>query len=463
LDAAGQGGGKGISIWESPSAVAKHGLFGVGGMASPADSISGSSSSSSHGEDNKHAKKAAEGEEKDEVETKGEKGPLPSAKTDAAVVERGDVAKKDAEQAKARGKRMKPWQEKGIQTGAMRRESTEVNLDQAVEHHDESLLKKMTGISGSTLKTMEDDAESLAKKIDSPIIGTAKKGAAAAKGKKPDVVAKWQEAEMQKGAMRRESVADNLKDALTKRELHLLVKKSGWKSEADLKKAEKFAENLEAAVSTRRAEEAKHPLMPKMAKKTLEDSDGALSQAKVSKHQAAAGVGGATNKAGAASAGAGAESGGVGVDGAKQVKEEKEEMKDQVRVQMRKEELQRLQEESPVVAAYEGAVRNDEGEYREEVRQERSTLARLNRDQAKLAKEISSVVDEKSHSDSDSDPKVADGKNGGGAGGGSISGDGSSASGEVPPAHGYSAKAAAADLNGFFVKEDAQEEEKSPK
>jgi hypothetical protein len=113
------------------------------------------------------------------------------------------------------------------------------------------------------------------------------------------------------------------------------------------------------------------------------------------------------------------------------------------------------------VAAYEGAVRNDEGEYREEVRQERSTLARLNRDQAKLAKEISSVVDEKSNSDSD--PKVSDGKNGGGAVGGSISGDGSAASGEVPPAHGYSAKAAAADLNGFFVKEDAEEEEKSPK
>jgi hypothetical protein len=129
--------------------------------------------------------------------------------------------------------------------------------------------------------------------------------------------------------------------------LHLLVEKSGWKSEADLKKAEKFAENLEAAVSTRRAEEAKHPLMPKMAKKTLEDSDGALSRAKVSKHEAAAGVGGATNQAGAASAGAGAgagaESGGVGLDGAKEVKEEKEEMKNQVRVQMRKEELQRLQ------------------------------------------------------------------------------------------------------------------------
>jgi hypothetical protein len=155
LDAAGQGGGKGVSIWESPSAVAKHGLFGVGGMTSPADSVSGrssSSSSSSHDEETKHAKKAAEREEKDEVETKGEEGPLPSAKTDAAVVERGDVAKKEAEQAKARGKSMKPWQEKGIQTGAMRRESTQVNLDQAVEHHDESLLKKMTGISGSTLK-----------------------------------------------------------------------------------------------------------------------------------------------------------------------------------------------------------------------------------------------------------------------------------------------------------------------
>ena len=75
------------------------------------------------------------------------------------------------------------------------------------------------------LQTMEEDAESLAKKIDSPIIGTAKKDAAAAKGKKPHVVAKWQEAEMQKGAMRRESVADNLKDALTKREVRRWILK----------------------------------------------------------------------------------------------------------------------------------------------------------------------------------------------------------------------------------------------
>ena len=115
------------------------------------------------------------------------------------------------------------------------------------------------------------------------------------------------------------------------------------------------------------------------------------------------------------------------------------------------------------MAAYEGAVRNDEREYRAEVRQERSTLARLNRDQSKLAKEISSVVDEKSVANTDSDPTVSDGQNGGGVGDDSISGNGSSVPGEVPPAHGYSAKAAAADLNGFFVKEDAQEEEKSPK
>jgi hypothetical protein len=150
LDAAGQGGGKGVSIWESPSAVAKHGLFGVGGMASPVDSISGSSGS--HDKAIKHTKNAAKKEGKGEMEAKGEKGPLPSAKTDAARLERGEAAKKDAEQAKARGRTMKPWQEKGIQRGAMQRESTEANLDRAVEHHDESLLKKMTGISASALK-----------------------------------------------------------------------------------------------------------------------------------------------------------------------------------------------------------------------------------------------------------------------------------------------------------------------
>jgi len=70
------------------------------------------------------------------------------------------------------------------------------------------------------LQAMEEDAESLAKKIDPRIIGTAKTDTAAkGKGKKPAVVSKWQEAEMQKGAMRRESVVDNLKDALTKREV----------------------------------------------------------------------------------------------------------------------------------------------------------------------------------------------------------------------------------------------------
>jgi len=134
-------------------------------------------------------------------------------------------------------------------------------------------------------------------------------------------------------------------------QMHLLVKKSGWKSEADLKKAEKFAENLEAAVSTRRTEEARHPLMPKMAKKTLEESDGSLSAARHSKQQVAGGGVGvevASKKAvsaasASASAAAAAKSGDVGVDGANKDKEEKEEMKAKVQVQMRKEELQRLQ------------------------------------------------------------------------------------------------------------------------
>jgi hypothetical protein len=128
-------------------------------------------------------------------------------------------------------------------------------------------------------------------------------------------------------------------------QMHLLVEKSGWKSEADLKKAEKFAENLEAAVSTRRTEEARHPLMPKMAKKTLEESDGSLSAARHSKQQVAVrgvGVEGASKKA-VSAASAASKSGDVGVDGANKVKEKKEEMKAKVQVQMRKEELQRLQ------------------------------------------------------------------------------------------------------------------------
>ncbi len=51
-----------------------------------------------------------------------------------------------------------------------------------------------------------------------------------------------QEKMMQQGAMKHESVESNIKEALSKHELTLLEKRAGWKSEAELKKAEKFAE-----------------------------------------------------------------------------------------------------------------------------------------------------------------------------------------------------------------------------
>lgn len=124
---AGRGGGSGVSIWESPAAVAAHGLFGMGGMmVSPLGKGEAKKTRAAHavrreakkGEATKGGVEGGEGKARGRGKGKGVEGPLPPAKREAARLEREEGEGREKEEDKARGRRVKRWQEGFIQTGA---------------------------------------------------------------------------------------------------------------------------------------------------------------------------------------------------------------------------------------------------------------------------------------------------------------------------------------------------------
>eukprot|EP00960_Hanusia_phi_P004031 118346-Hanusia_phi.AAC.1 len=255
------------SIWESPSAVKLHGVYGKGNKFAEESPKS----------EQRAAPKAAS-----EVQKQAAiKGPLPSVRSDAEWVKKPllmlvlgltsslvQVVSAEGKHAEHKGKAStKPWEETQIQKGVLRRENTLANLgkncscqgadltledaESAIEHHDNQLLQKQSGLTIPQLKALEKSAGDLEKKLMAKHEGDHGKGT-----KMPSL-------KVQHKLKVVRHLRDKVMAILAKREEELFSKKSGWKSEKDLDRAEKFAENLSLEIKRRRAEEKLHPLIPK--------------------------------------------------------------------------------------------------------------------------------------------------------------------------------------------------------
>ena len=253
---------KGVSIWESPLIVAAKGLFGIksASVATAAE------------------RDGAAARQRMSLAAQGGKKLLRSRKDPlfpiSAEVDRVDGGR--TQMARGAHKMLPGWQEAAIQKGALRRESTRDNLGQALREHDARMLKDSTGFSAGDLAALEHDAAVEERKDATPSGGktTAAAPASAVAAAPSKSVSPWEEASIQQGLLRHESVEANLREALSAREVRLLEKKAGWQSEDELAKAERFAENLQRAIASRRREERKHPLIPSEARTALRRTEG---------------------------------------------------------------------------------------------------------------------------------------------------------------------------------------------
>eukprot|EP00286_Rhodomonas_abbreviata_P024028 CAMPEP_0181302812 /NCGR_PEP_ID=MMETSP1101-20121128/8203_1 /TAXON_ID=46948 /ORGANISM="Rhodomonas abbreviata, Strain Caron Lab Isolate" /LENGTH=1036 /DNA_ID=CAMNT_0023408301 /DNA_START=10 /DNA_END=3120 /DNA_ORIENTATION=+ len=374
------------SIWESPLAVAAKGLFGGGEDDDKSTAT-------------KHATKSQEKllRAESKAEARKGKGPLPPALSDAAALARSAGRGRDAQ---AKQSTLQGWQEAVLQKGVMRKETTTDNLEDALKARDDKMLKA-SGLSWSKLRSLEDAASDLEKDLAS-----AHKAPMTSKTSKASAVAKpqlkgWEEKEIQKGTLRHESVEQNLKAALGRRELNLLEHKAGWKSPAELEKALTFADNLEAAISTRRTEEKGHPLMPSDARKALKSKEeNALKSSSSSSSLASSAALGASKRAaekgeaekGEAEEGEAEEGEAEGEDSTFTVRspsaEHHKALKAEVEEAADRRVVQAMREEMPIVDAYEAQVKDDEEEYEGEMSEEQLTLNKMHRDQAKLTHAI---------------------------------------------------------------------------
>ena len=119
--------------------------------------------------------------------------------------------------------------------------------ESAIEHHDDQLLQKQSGLTIPQLKALQKSAGDLEKKLLAQHGGSGATLTTQVKHKLKVV----------------RHLKAKVMATLSKREKELLSEKAGWKSEKDLDQAEKFAENLSLEIKRRRAEEKLHPLIPK--------------------------------------------------------------------------------------------------------------------------------------------------------------------------------------------------------